>query len=298
MDEILDLTVIILTYNEELHIRRCLENVKPFAKEIIVVDSFSSDATKLICEELGVKFVEHKWPGNQALQFNWALENVTVNTEWILRLDADEYLSEELIKEIRTKLPSEPSNIKGIIMGRKVFFLGKLMKRGQTINLLRIFRKGYGRSEVRVMDEHVILTEGEAIKFENLFYDHSLIDIDDWTIKHLNYAKRNAAEFLNMKYGLREGDSKKLKGQASIKRKLRNIYLDFPLFWRPFFYFLYRYFVQGSFLDGKEGFLWCFYQGWWNTTMVDTRLSEVRKACGKDKKKIMAYLKNVYKIEL
>lgn len=296
--EQLDLTIIILTYNEELHIRRCIENIIHIAKDVIVIDSFSKDKTKCICEELGVRVVQHQWPGNQALQFNWALENVPINTEWVFRLDADEYLSQELLDEICQKLPATAESVNGIQLKRKVFFLNRLMKHGPTINLLRIFRTGYGRSEVRVMDEHIILTEGNSELYDNMFYDHSLIDIDDWTTKHLDYAKRNAAEFLNMKYGLRESDSEKLKGQAAFKRKLRGIYLDLPLFVRPMFYFLYRYFIQGSFLDGKEGFLWCFYQAWWNTTMVDTRIWEVKKTCGGDKERILEYLRKHYNVEL
>lgn len=294
----LDITIIILTYNEELHIRRCIENVKPIAKEVIVIDCFSKDTTKLICEELGAKVVEHEWPGNQAEQFNWALQNVDINTEWIFRIDADEYLTDELKDEIIEKLPAVEDNVTGIMLKRKVFFMNRLMKHGPTINLLRLFRKGHGRSEVRVMDEHIILEDGISEQFDALFYDHSLIDIDDWTKKHQNYAKRNAAEFLNMKYRLRDTDNDKLEGQASLKRKLKRVYFNFPLFVRPVFYFIYRYFLRGSFLDGKEGFLWCFYQGWWYSNLVDTRIRETTMACGDDKEKIRDYLKEKYGIQM
>ena len=86
----LDLTVIILTYNEEIHIRRCLENVCPIAKKVIVVDSPSTDRTQEIVKEFNnTEVVVHKYPGNQAEQFNWALDNLKIETEWILRLDAD-----------------------------------------------------------------------------------------------------------------------------------------------------------------------------------------------------------------
>ena len=293
----LDLTVIILTYNEELHIRRCLDNICDLAKDVFVIDCFSNDRTQSICSEYSnVKVIEHSWPGNQAEQFNWALENVDIKTEWILRLDADEYLSEGLIEEIKEKLPKTEISVNGIHLKRKVFFLNRLMKHGPTVSLLRLFRFGHGRSEVRIMDEHIVLTDGSTVQYDSLFYDYSLIDIDDWTKKHQGYAKRNAAEFLNMKYGLRETDNHILKGQASIKRKLKGLYFNFPLFVRPFFYFFYRYILHGSFLDGKEGFLWCFYQGWWYSTLVDTRLWEIKKACGNDVVKIKEYLKQEYGI--
>ena len=111
----LDLTVIILTYNEEIHIRRCLENVCPIAKKVIVVDSPSTDRTVEICREFdNVEVVVHKYPGNQAEQFNWALDNLTIDTEWVLRLDADEYLMPELVDELRDKLPKMDKGVSGL----------------------------------------------------------------------------------------------------------------------------------------------------------------------------------------
>ena len=102
----LDISVIILTFNEEVHIRRCLENVNQFAKKVYIIDCFSKDKTVEIAESMGATVVQHQWPGNQAEQFNWALENINIDTEWILRLDADEFCSEKLIEEMREKLPN------------------------------------------------------------------------------------------------------------------------------------------------------------------------------------------------
>ena len=93
MNNKLNLSTIILTYNEEIHIRRCLENVCPFSKKVFVIDSPSTDRTVEICNEFSnVEVVVHKYPGNQADQLNWALDNLKIETEWILRIDADEYL--------------------------------------------------------------------------------------------------------------------------------------------------------------------------------------------------------------
>lgn len=101
----LDLSVIILTYNEEIHIRRCLENVNQFAAKVYVIDCYSTDRTADIATELGAEVVKHKWPGNQAEQFNWALDYLNIKTNWILRLDADEYVSDELINEMNKNYP-------------------------------------------------------------------------------------------------------------------------------------------------------------------------------------------------
>ena len=115
----LDLTTIILVYNEEIHIRRCLENVCPFSKKVIVVDSPSTDRTVEICKEFdNVEVVVHKYPGNQAEQFNWVLDNLDIDTEWIFRLDADEYLFPELIEEMQRTIPSLPVTVTALSLPR------------------------------------------------------------------------------------------------------------------------------------------------------------------------------------
>ena len=102
----LDLSVVILTYNEERHIKRCIENVISIAKDIFIIDSFSTDQTVEVARSYPrVHILQHKWPGNQAAQFNWALENLLIHTQWVFRLDADEYLTEELKLELLKKLP-------------------------------------------------------------------------------------------------------------------------------------------------------------------------------------------------
>ena len=100
VQRILDIAVIILTYNEELHIRRCLDNITCFAKEIYIIDSFSTDKTIEIASEYPtVTILQHKWENNHAKQFNWGLANASITANWILRLDADEFLTPELINE-------------------------------------------------------------------------------------------------------------------------------------------------------------------------------------------------------
>ena len=84
------LGIIILTYNEELNIENCLQGVADWAGEILIVDSYSTDKTLEIVKKYGCKVVQHSFE-NQAQQFNWALDNLDIKNEWILRLEADEY---------------------------------------------------------------------------------------------------------------------------------------------------------------------------------------------------------------
>lgn len=299
----LDLSVIILTYNEEIHIRRCLENVLPIAKKIYVVDCFSTDRTKEIASKLGVEVVEHKWPGNQAEQFNWALNNLPISTQWVLRLDADEYLLPELVQELQTKLPLLPDDVTGIIFNRRHIFMGKWMKRGiYPVKLLRVFRYGKGMCEQRLMDEHIQLTEGYAIEFEHDFCDHNMNNLSWFCHKHVNYAIREAVDLLDIELnltGVAETDSdKEISPQALAKRMKKHKYAKQPLFWRSFAYFCYRYFLKGACLDGKIGFIWTFLQGWWYRMLVDAKVYEIKSICGNDKEKICQYLKETYDISI
>lgn len=299
----LDLSVIVLTYNEEIHIRRCLENVNSFAAKIIVVDCFSTDKTKEIAKKLGATIVEHTWPGNQAEQFNWALANIPIETQWVLRLDADEYLLPELIQELHEKLPTLSEDITGIIFNRRHIFMDKWMKRGiYPVKLLRVFRYGKGMCEQRLMDEHIQLTEGHAIEFEHDFCDHNLNNLSWFCHKHVNYAIREAVDLLDIELdltGVAESDAnKEISKQALSKRMKKHKYVKQPLFWRAFAYFCYRYFLKGACLDGKIGFIWTFIQGWWYRTLVDAKIFEIKIACGNNKEKIRQHLKTVYGIEV
>ena len=298
----LDLSVIILTYNEQLHIRRCLENVCPIAKKVYVVDSPSTDKTVEICKEFqNVEVVVHKYPGNQAEQFNWALDNLKIDTEWVLRLDADEYMLPELVDELRTKVPSLSRDITGIEFKRRHIFMDKWVKRGiYPVIMMRMFRTGMGRYDARLMDEHIALKEGHSVVFDNDFCDHSLIDVSDYCRKHINYAQREACEVLNELYVLSSHIDKTLTlgEQAKDKHKKKGGYNKLPLFWRSFAYFCYRFFVKGAFLDGKEGFLFAFLQGWWYRTLVDAKILECKKACGSDREAMKRYIAEKWGINM
>ncbi len=299
----LDISVIILTYNEEIHIRRCLENVNRFASNVFLVDCFSTDKTVEIAKSLGANVIQHAWPGNQAEQFNWALKNLVITTKWILRLDADEYLMSELIEELNRKLPALADDITGVIFNRRHIFMGKWMKRGiYPVKLLRLFQTGKGVCEQRLMDEHVQLLEGRAVEFEHDFCDHNLNDLSWFCHKHVNYAIREAVDLLDIELDLtgaaETDENKHISAQALNKRMKKHKYAKQPLFWRSFTYFCYRYFLKGACLDGKIGFIWTFLQGWWYRTLVDAKVFEIKQTCGMDREKIKRYLKEHYNISL
>lgn len=296
----LDLTVIILTYNEEIHIRRCLENVAPIAREIFIIDSYSTDRTLEIASEFpNVRVLQNKWENNHAKQFNWGLDNAPIQTEWVLRLDADEYLSKELIDRMNQELESMDNEISSVSIRRKNYFLGRCIKGGVGKKFfIRLFRNGAARSEMRLMDEHITVLCGKTVEWEEAFYDNNLNNLSWWTTKHNGYAIREAASILDSEYGFSDSDAcENLGHSANSVRHNKSRYVRLPLFVRSFAYFLYRFFIKGGCLEGKEGLIWCILQGWWYRTLVDAKIFEIKKKCGNDPYKIKECLKNEYGID-
>ena len=280
----LDLSVVILTGNEELHIKRCLDIISPVAKNIFVIDCFSKDRTVEIAQSYAnVHVLQHEWPASKyAGQFNWALENAPITTKWVMRLDADEYPMPDLVEEMQQKIPLLGDDITGIVLKRRHIFMGKWMKGGiYPVKLLRIFRYRKAICEQRLMDEHIQLLEGQSVEFEHDFCDENIHDVSWFCHKHVDYAAREAVDMLDIELNLAgfaaTDNNKMISAQAEGKRKKKHAYAKKPLFWRSFAYFIYRYFLRGGFLDGKEGFLFAFIQGWWYRTLVDAKILEVRK---------------------
>ncbi|MGA1933798.1 glycosyltransferase family 2 protein [Arcobacter sp. YIC-464] len=276
-----DISVVILTYNEELHIERCIKSLLPVVKNIFIIDSFSTDKTVEIAQNLGAKVYQNTWI-NYALQFQWGLDNCPIETEWVMRMDSDEYILPELQEEISSKISTMKGDESGIYIKRRVYFKDKWIKHGSYYPtwLLRIWRYKDGHIEQRWMDEHIKLSKGKTIQFENDLVDDNLNDLTWWTNKHNNYATREAVDVLNiihefLKYD--EVDSNFFGTQEERKRYLKKKYANLPLFTRPFIYFLWRYFIKLGFLDGKQGLIWHFLQGFWYRFLVDAKIYEIQK---------------------
>ncbi len=292
----LDLAVIILTGNEHLHIARAVDNIRPIAKEIFVVDSFSRDDTVAIAEAHGARVYQNKWENNHAKQFNWALSNLPITAGWILRLDADEYLSEALIEEVKAKLPLLDDDVTGVTLSCRQYFFGKLL---HPLRILRLFRRGKAECELRWMDEHIMITEGRTADFDGFFVNHALNTLGWWIDKHNGYSIREAIDLLNMELGLFPvlATSGNMGDAAEAKRKKKLRYARAPLFWRSAAYFVYRYIFKFGFVKGKAQFMWDFFQGWWYRTLVDAKIYEIKRACGNDREKILDFIRDNYGID-
>ena len=286
-----DLTVVILTKNEEKNLRKCIESFNGIAKRFVIVDSYSNDKTEEICKKLNIElnkigskldFYQNKWI-DYATQLNWGLTHTDITTEWSMRMDADEELMADLAEEIDKKLDKIEEPVNGIIVRRRLIFMGKWIKHGGRYPelLLRIFRTGKAMCEQKIMDEHMVLSEGTTVEFKYDLIDNNQKDLEWWTAKHNWYSNR---EVLDHQMTLEDSMDKSLEqggessGQAKMKRIVKNSgYYKLPKFWRAHVYFIYRYYIKLGFLDGPEGRIFHFLQAYWYRFLVDAKLYQCEK---------------------
>lgn len=275
------LVAVILTLNEARHLPRCLASLAGVADGVLVADCFSTDDTLRVAQEHGARVVQREWV-NYATQFNWALTQLDADTDWVLRIDADEVLTPALAAEIRSRLPGIGPEVDGVFCGRRMTFQGQLIRFGGLfpVRILRLFRAGRGQCENRWMDEHIKVA-GPTVDFQNELIDDNLNSLTWWTAKHNSYASREAVDLLNLEYGFMPHDSvASLRGgsQAGIKRWLKEVvYARLPGGLRALAYFLYRYVIRLGFLDGRAGAAFHILQGFWYRYLVDAKVAEVKR---------------------
>lgn len=297
-------TVVVLTKNEEKHLPRLFESFAGLSADFCIVDSFSTDRTIDIAKDAGAKVYQNPFV-NYAAQFQWALDHCKVVTPWVMRMDADEYITTELAEEIAHRLHTVGNDTSGIIIKRQVHFMGRWIRYGgyYPVKLLRIWRNGKGTIEQKWMDEHIILSSGNVIEFEHDLVDDNLNNLSWWTDKHNWYATREAIDMLNKKYDLFssiEIDKRVRKlDDASRKRWFKdNVYAKMPLMIRPFAYYVYRYVFRLGFLDGKPGFIWHFLQGLWYRFLVDAKIVQIEWLARTGKMSIRQVIEEKYQFKL
>ncbi len=299
-----NIAAVILTYNEEIHIERCISSIKQICSEIFVIDSYSTDSTEELAIKAGATAVLKNHWKNYATQFNWGLENAPITADWIWRIDADEFITPSLAKHaIQMVVKLESSEINGIYVRKRIDFMGKPLLHGGWYPQyhLKLWRRDHGACENRWMDEHIRLTDGTTATIDEKGADQvdaNLNDLTWWTQKHNGYATREMVDMLMMEYGLddeaNEIEPKFFGSGPQRKRWLKLKYVKSPLFLRPFLNFTLRYVFKGGFLDGKEGLIWHFLQGFWYRFLVDAKIYEIKKAFHWDDNIIKQWIKDNY----
>lgn len=222
------ISVVVLTKNEEKNIVDCLESLT-WCDEVIVIDDQSEDRTAEISQKLGAKVYKHNLNGDFSKQRNFGLEKA--RGEWILFIDADERISEQLKNEILYKTSIKNSKVSGYFLKRKDIMWGKELRHGETgnIKLLRMARKEEGEWEGKVHEEWKIL--GQVAELNN-------------TIIH--FPHQTVAEFLKEINFYTTIRVKELYAQG-----VKVHWLSIILY--PKGKFLLNYFIKLGFLDGTAG---------------------------------------------
>lgn len=293
----LPISAIILTFNEEKNIDACLRSVSGLVDQIFVVDSFSTDKTLEIVRKYTDKIYTHEF-GNYSTQRNWAFENLPIGNKWILNMDADHRLTPELAEELK-ELFSKPidENISGFLASRRAMFMGRWIRHGGHYPVYHafLFRKGRGKCETRHYDQHFAV-EGRQDKLRGDVVDIITESINTFTARHIKWAANEAVEQLTG--GDSEIEPNFFGYPIERRRALREFYNGFPLFVRPFLYYVYRYIIRLGFLDGIQGLIFHFLQGFWYRFLIDADIYEIRKRAKDEKKDIKQVIRELHGISL
>ncbi len=253
-------SVLILTMNEEVNIRTCLKGVK-WADEICVLDSGSTDATLGIVREYTDKVYSRKFD-NWAAQLNWALDNIPFSHEWLLNVDADEVVTDELAAEIISVVDADPADKTAYWLRRRFIFLGRWLRYSALYKtwILRLFRHRKLRFQ-RLVNPVPVYEGGDGYLAGDLIHD----DRKGFTAlvaRHNSYSSYEATESVRRLHEDLLTDEERaatMKDDSAIKKK-KVFFEKLPLFMRPPVRFAYMYFVNLGFLDGVPGFIYSFFK--------------------------------------
>jgi glycosyltransferase involved in cell wall biosynthesis len=289
------ITAVVLTHNEEKNIAYCLESIAALP-HVLVVDSGSTDRTLEICRAHGATSVYHPY-SSHASQWEWSLQNLTIETPWVLALDADFVVTPKLLERIQRELPRVSGDVAGIYVRHLYRFGGGLIRFGGTKRYwLRIVRRDRVCPDTGDLVDFRFVVNGNVIRWHEpvIEYNRNDDDISVWTAKQDKFALRLAVEEELRRRGMLgwSGRARLLGTTDERFAWLRDRWLQLPLFIRPVIYFVYRYVVAGGLLDGRAGFLYHALQGFWLRVLVDCKTLELRQLVFDDAK-LAAYARRM-----
>jgi glycosyltransferase involved in cell wall biosynthesis len=269
-----DITAIILTKNEEKNLPDCLKSIKGFCRRAVVVDCGSTDRTVDIAREMGADVFYHEFE-YYARQFNWAIDNCGIDTQWTLRLDADERMTDEVIAECERHISA--GKVNGVAMEATYYFLGRAIEHGlHKKRKLMLFKTGIGRIEDRRRDAHTELARGESVLIKNRFIHMDFKDINSYINRYNWYATREMLDYVSYTKGAASQVSSDESIRKTRKKKF-GLYYKAPMFLRARLWFIYNYIFRLGFLDGREGYIYHYLECQWYRSLVDAKIYEYQK---------------------
>jgi glycosyltransferase involved in cell wall biosynthesis len=249
------LTVLIPCKNERKNIRPCIEAARKVADEVLVADSGSTDETMVIAREEGARVIEREFVNYSDFK-NWAIPQAA--HEWVLIVDADERVTDELAAEIRSVLENPPADCDGYWILRRSFFLGHEIRHcgWNTDDVFRLIRRDVCRYRACRVHEEIDVAPHRAGRLKNRLVHYTYWSYDQYFDKYLRYTKWGAQDLWD--------------------RGRRTSW--YGLLLRPFLRFLQLYVLRGGFLDGLAGIQVCMLQAYFVTFVKQARLWETEHA--------------------
>lgn len=267
------ISVMIFTLDEAIHLPACLAALS-WCDDIIVIDSYSTDATERICAEHGARFFQHRFEGF-GLQRNWALDNSAPRHEWIFVLDADERFTPELAAEAAAVVLSAPAGTGAFRVRRRFYMWGRWLRYSslypnwvvRLVHRERVRYENRGHAETQTVD-------GEIHELENDLIDENLKGIDEWFTRQARYAGKEAEHELAGEQRFMPGElfaPDPLRRRNAVKRLAARV----P--GRAMLYFLYAYVWRRGFLDGRDGLMFCMMKALYQS-MIVIRKHDLRRS--------------------
>ena len=259
-------SVIVITLNEEENIEQCLKSIYGWSDDIHIVDSYSTDNTIEIAKKYtdNIHTVER---GNWATIRQWALSSIHLKYEWILFVDADEWLTEDVKNEIIQKVNSNIEE-NAFRVPRRFIFLNKWLKHGgQWFGELRLLKHGKVRF-LKDGDSESKVVEGKVGVLKNDMVHQDLKPFSAWIDKHNKISLMAAERYME----IREEKMDEAVMRKGVLWKIRD---KVPLLLRPFLMFFYVYFIKLGFLDGKEGLIYHLHHAFWYELLIYTKIREI-----------------------
>lgn len=278
-----EISIIILTFNEEQHLQRLLDSIHPLQARTFVLDSGSTDLTRNICTTNHIEFVHHRFE-NHPKQWHTALTKFTISTPWVICLDADQIVSPQLLHKLLKFKAADYLSVKGIYFNRKYYFKGKWIRYGGYFPkyLLKMFEYSHVYSDLQENMDHRFVVSGKTLCWkEGYLIEENLKEnsIGFWINKHNTYSDLLAQEELERQQNIRKQSIKpNLFGSPDEKNAWqKRIWWKLPIYLRPFLYLIYRMIFQLGILDGKTGIMYHFLQSFWFRLVVDIKIKEKMK---------------------
>jgi glycosyltransferase involved in cell wall biosynthesis len=281
---VIPVTLLVTTRDEEQNIESCLLSACGLIEQIIVIDSESADDTVKIASRYA-EVVSLPYDHTKIIPwiYQWALDNLEIRNEWVMILEADQRLTEELKAELGALFSRGHISESGFYVRRRQVFRGRPLRFGGygSKYMLKLFRRAAGQLDAEETDTRVYV-KGPVGRLSSPIVEenHKEDQILFYLQKHLRYAEVFAREEI-----LRRRESSNWKTEPALfgtpdQRVLwiKKLYFRLPLYVRPFLYFFYRYVILLGFLDGKTGSVFHFLQAFWFRLVMDIRIEELQKA--------------------